>query len=507
MKQSLFSFLLLLFAHTIGTAQTTSIKIVDAATGEAIPYANIMVNTTENLVSNAEGNFTLSQNNISDNTPIVVSYIGYAPAQTTVGSLKDLDNTIKLLPGIVELDEVHVSNVRPNIDSIMAAVKRNLKVHYKGNGLAFKDQLFVRTGSGFYPKKMDIEITKSTGYSKQQLKESNSELRTFTNKLIQHPPYGFNDMLCNYYTALVEKDGKKVFVPRLEVIKATTLKNGDQPIDLDNIDDMGKKVFMQHLDKNKYYRIKSGWFGSRDTISLKKGFSIGGGSKKQPVETPLAKSKSDLMNFLYRNNFMQNEKFEFLTELDDYNYTYEGRVYKSDDDYVYVVSFSPDRRSAKYTGKLYISVDDYAIVRCDYNLAEGKTLSGFNMKFLLGVKSSENVSKGTIMYKKNPEGAGYYLHYASMETGQYLYINRPLKFIELSKEEGQVAFDFTVEGNINTKTEYLNMSRVQTTDAAVEQQKEPEFTVTTLKRYDPSIWKDYSVIEPLNAMKQLKAEE
>ena len=492
MKQPLFSLLLLLFFYTIGTAQTTSIKIVDAATGEPIPYANIMVNAKDNLVSNAEGYFSLSQQTIDDSTPIVVSYIGYAPAQTTLGSLKNQDNTIKLQAGIVELDEVRVANVRPNIDSIMANVKRNLKVHYKGNGLAFKDQLFVRTGSGFSPKKMDIEITKSTGYSKQQLKETNAELKIFTNKLIQHPPYGFNDMLCNYYTALVEKEGKKVFLPKLEVIKATNLKNGDQPLDLDNIDEMGKKVFMKHLDPNKFYRIKSGWFGSRDTISLKKGFSVG--TKKQPVETPLTKSRTDLMTFLHRNNLMQNEKFDFLTELEDYTYTYEGRVYKSDDDYVYIVSFTPDRRSAKYTGKLYISVDDYAIVRCDYNLAEGKTLNGFNMKFLLGVKSSENVSKGTIMYKKNSEGSGYYLHYASMETGQYIYINRPLRFIELSEAEGEVAFDFTVEGNMNTKTEYLDMSRVQTTDTAVEQQKEPEFTVTQLKRYDTSIWKDYSVI-------------
>jgi hypothetical protein len=233
---------------------------------------------------------------------------------------------------------------------------------------------------------------------------------------------------------------------------------------------------------------------------------VGTGPKK-PVETPLTKKRTDLMTFLYHNNFMQNEKFDFLTELDDYVYTYEGRVYKSDDDYVYIVSFRPDRRSAKYTGTLYISVEDYAIVRCDYNLAEGKTLNGFNMKFLLGVKSSENVSKGTIMYKKNTEGPGYYLHYASMETGQYVYLNRPLRFIELSEAEGEVAFDFTIEGNMNTKTEYLNMSRAQTTATAVEQQKEPEFTVTSLKRYDPSIWKDYSVMEPLNAMKQLKAEE
>jgi hypothetical protein len=74
MKQPLFSFLLMLFICTLATAQTTSIKIVDAATGEAIPYANIMVNTTENLVSNAEGNFSLSQHNVSDSTPIAVSY-------------------------------------------------------------------------------------------------------------------------------------------------------------------------------------------------------------------------------------------------------------------------------------------------------------------------------------------------------------------------------------------------------------------------------------------------
>jgi hypothetical protein len=39
---------------------------------ESIPYANIKVNETENLVSNAEGYFTLSENNSRDETVLSV---------------------------------------------------------------------------------------------------------------------------------------------------------------------------------------------------------------------------------------------------------------------------------------------------------------------------------------------------------------------------------------------------------------------------------------------------
>jgi hypothetical protein len=54
-----------------------------------------------------------------------------------------------------------------------------------------------------------------------------------------------------------------------------------------------------------------------------------------------------------------------------------------------------------YVGKLYISETDYAVLRTDYVLDEGEK-HNFNMKFLLGIKVSENV-KGTIIYKKEPK--------------------------------------------------------------------------------------------------------
>jgi hypothetical protein len=54
------------------------------------------------------------------------------------------------------------------------------------------------------------------------------------------------------------------------------------------------------------------------------------------------------------------------------------------------------KSKAKYLGKLYISETDYAVLRTEYTLDEGEKLNNFNMKFLLGIKASQNISKGTI---------------------------------------------------------------------------------------------------------------
>jgi hypothetical protein len=82
--------------------------------------------------------------------------------------------------------------------------------------------------------------------------------------------------------------------------------------------------------------------------------------------------------------------------------------------------------------------------------------------FLLGIKVSENVS-GTIIYKQRAEDDSYYMQYAATESGNYFYLNRPLKLIELTNGERHLALDFKIEANTLTKTEFLNMSRTETT--------------------------------------------
>lgn len=99
-------FLLFSFLPQQGVSQTITAKIIDGQTGESIPYANIIVNNSENLVSNSEGYFTLSEKNSDDAVQLLVSYLGYANQTLTVAELKRNQNKISLQPGMIELSDV-----------------------------------------------------------------------------------------------------------------------------------------------------------------------------------------------------------------------------------------------------------------------------------------------------------------------------------------------------------------------------------------------------------------
>jgi hypothetical protein len=63
------------------------------------------------LVSNGEGYFFASKNSQTKHCLwFPICFVN----QLTVGELKKLDFTIKLLPGVYELDDVEVSNIKPN---------------------------------------------------------------------------------------------------------------------------------------------------------------------------------------------------------------------------------------------------------------------------------------------------------------------------------------------------------------------------------------------------------
>ncbi|MBK0369977.1 carboxypeptidase-like regulatory domain-containing protein [Flavobacterium agrisoli] len=497
-QKALFKSLFFLVFFQSGIAQNITGKITDSKTGEIIPYANIQVNSSESIISNAEGYFTLAEKNSSDETLLIISYLGYVPLQISVADLKKVQNNIKLTQGIVELDDVDISNEKPDAAKIMAKVKENLNKNYK-NTQAKKDLIFVRHSSSFNPKKFDFEIDKSTVLSAKALKKTNDELNTFTKLLIAHPPQQFTDYLCNYYTIDTKKEDKPTVLSKLEVLKATILKNENRSASLDDLEKKFTDIILHNLDTTKYYRVKSGLFGSHDTISL--------GNKKKGKEKKkqLNSSKAYLDNYIRRNNIIDAKRLNFINKPEMYDYSYEGATYSSENKFVYVISFKPRKSKAKYSGKIYVSEDDYAVLRTDYTLEEGEKEASFNMKLLLGVKFSVNQSKGTLIYKENPIGEGYCMQYASLETGQYFYFNRPIKFIELAKgEKDVVKFDLKIEGSSKDKNEFMNIKREETSKATIENFKEEDFKFINIKKYDPTIWKNYSAIEPLQEMKQFK---
>ncbi|MFA7445541.1 MAG: carboxypeptidase-like regulatory domain-containing protein [Flavobacteriaceae bacterium] len=517
MIRTIIYLLTLLVGLYTANAQQIKGKIVDSRTQQGIPYANIKIGETDNTVSNSEGFFTISEK--EDNLVLSISYLGYHSKQLTLAELKN-NSTVALEEGIFELGSVFISNEKPNADSIMLLVNKNLVQNYEF-GEGYKYRIFKRETSQFVPKTMEVDITKSTGFTKKQLKQANEEIKKFINSLIKYPPKSYTDVLVDYASVSKKTDeGKSALHAKAEVIKAIRLADESRSTSLDDLEESATKLFLKHMDTTKFYRIKSGWFGSRDTISLSKEYNEKkkerdrqkkqkkSGSITVEIKDNLQLAKGDIRRILRSStSFQKNAQLDFVTQTHIYSYSFEG-VNFLDDEMVYIIEFKPKKKRAKFTGKLYVSETDYAVMRVDYDLAEGKRLSGINLKLVLGVKAFNNVSNGTLLFRKNPDSEKYYLLYASQEEGQYFYINRPLKFIELTdKDREVVAFDIKVEGDNRYKTEYLNMAVQKITEADVNAIKEKEFHYQTLKKYDPNIWKDFNGIEPIEEMKRFQVIE
>ncbi|WP_243698813.1 carboxypeptidase-like regulatory domain-containing protein [Flavobacterium sandaracinum] len=496
---------LLTFQGTL--AQNIQARIIDRATKENIPYANIQVSALEHLVSNEEGYFNLSEGNSKDEIVITISYLGYFSQQLTINQLKKLDFVVALQPSIFELNDVKVSNVKPNPYEIMAQVKANLNTNHKNDVLPSKDFIFYRKSGLFKPAVIEVEINESTGFSKHALKKVNSDVQKFISKLISSPPKDFTDILGNYYNSTIKKDDKYVPVTKLEVLKATILENEGSSTSADELKKLAINTILQHLDSTKYYRAKSGLFGSRDTISLRKDFNKKK-TKNKNTSTQILATKNNLNTFLTENNLLNTSSFNFIYNPEWYEYQYEGLSYMDGTEAAYVLTFKPKKSKAKYIGKLYISDSDYGVLRVTYDLDAGEKLNNVNLKLILGIKAADNKRKGTLMYRKKIHGKGYYLQYANIEKGQYFYVNRPLKFIELTSEEKDIfSLDIKIEGNTSSKMEYLNMSHTIITPSELQKVTEADFKFTKIKSYDPKIWKDYNAIEPLSEMKRFKTME
>ena len=492
-------------------AQNQVVKIIDAVSGESIPYANIKIGNTSNTISNDEGKFSIPASSENESTAIEVSYIGYESQKVTLKQLKHSNYTIKLAPGVYELNDVTVSDKKEDVTSIMSKVKANLKENYMTPTTPFKNTIFLREQNIFKPKKFHLEIEKSTGFSKSKLKEVNAEVSSFTSKMTKTPPREFKDFLGIYSSQLTQKEDKTINSSKLTVLKATKIKDESRSVSMDDLEKTAANLFLKHLDTTKFYRVKSGWFGSRDTISFSKEYNNNrkkGKKETKKVARNVTEAKSLIISTQNAAHPLYGTSTDFMRQTDWYQYTLDGAVFSDDYKLVYVIKFKPKKGKAKYEGTLYVSENDYAVVKATYNLAKGKTLGGINLKWILGVKVFENVSNGTLIYKENPDTKKYYLQYANQENGQYFYLNRPLKFIELTDENRDVlALDIKAEGNILDKTEYFNLEQKELSVSDFEKLTEPDFKYLRLNSYDPKIYKEFTTIEPVEEMKQFTITE
>lgn len=486
-KKSILLFLLFIQALFHANSQIIKGKIVDAKTETGIPYATVQVTPTYGTITNEEGAFAIRiQKNTQDS--LLISSMGYK--QKTIPLSFTQNQIIYLDPTVIALDEVLLLNQMPTAEDIIRKVRAAYSINYVS--AEQKYQMFYRGTSYMNFKNLDVTIKKASSVSKDLVAKASRRLDSLTKSIIESKLIEFDDY--NGHILMKDKDSSKIVID-----KATKIIDSKKDFSIENVQKKAQNIILQYLDTNQTYKLKTGLFKIEDSLSLDKDDF----AKENKNEFSNKGVKNELLQVLKNSQFYDSSFLDEILNTDSYRFLLDGASYFQGNS-IYVVSFWPKRSKAKFQGILYISAGDYAVLKAEYSFTEGKVGSKFNMKLLLGIKYIENIHSGIIIYKPGQYGK-YHPYYIKNEQGNYIYVHRPLKFIENSNDRNKVIFDFKLEGNAREKQELLILSSNPLDVAAFEKYQEQEkIPYRLLKQFEPSIWQNNQIIEPLEELKNFK---
>ncbi|MFI1745277.1 carboxypeptidase-like regulatory domain-containing protein [Thalassobellus sediminis] len=498
-------FLFLFISFQAAAQESINAKILDSTSQKPIPFATISINSNSGVISNNNGEFLLYlRKKTSKKDSVIIRCLGYESKRFLAKTFHD--SIVFLSPKSIELDEVLVSNKNYTTEEIIEKTKENLATNYDFNFI--KSKLFYRASYFTNVLKNDVKIKKTT------IPEFN---QVFIDSLLIAMPKNSDDyieILANMYGKSGTIDSQK-----MDIIKASRLYDKSKEINFESYEEKINSIIKTHVKRDSYFKIKSGIFGTKQEIDSS--FYDSEKPKKDEteafIEEQKKKEKERKENFLkYRkgsisrlqqNSFtFEDSDLNFLEKSNRYDFKLEDYSFLNDD-FVYIISFTP-KRSEDYKGTIYINTDDFAIIRVDYENV--KNLRNFK---LLGISYQHYLKRGTLIYEKNTNEK-YALKYAEEETGNKFGIKRPLKIIEKNKhtkgkrKQNELSSDIHFILSNREKKELVvfeNNPITETIFTTFEEQ--PKVEPITLPKYDPEFWKGYNVIEPNQAIKDFKSIE
>jgi len=491
MKTFLLIFVFLLTDAAFG--QSLTAKVVDT-NNNPIPFATIQTAENSGVITNEEGFFTINLEDVSANE-ISLSCLGFASRTISIEDVKNNNNFIVLEEFIDELGKVFLSNTTPDADEIIKKVNSNLSKNYKHDNQTV--QFFHRNTAYADFDRFEAKVTKASGMRKKQHEGVNKSLDSLTRNIVNSNTMYFQD----YLGDLMIKNRKEA---KLNVHKATSLVDNSKNFSLDNVQTKAQDLILKYLDTTLTYKLKTGLIKVEDSLSLKSNDTDE--DKKNDNIYDVKNLKGETHGLLHNAQTYDDSFLRKIINPDLYKYEFIN-VTGFNGELVYIIGFKPRRAKAKYAGKLYITDETFAVIKLDYDFGKGKRGEKFNLKLLLGIKYIENINKGTIIFQKNTDST-YSPKYINREEGRYFYVNRPIKFIENSREKNKVSFNFLIEGSARSKQELFIINKADLDVSKFASFTEPEdVPYQTLKQYDPNIWKTYNAIEPLAEMKRFKSSE
>lgn len=489
------------FSIATAQTQTFSARVLDATTQEPIPFATVQTGEHTGTITNTEGVFSvLLEEGRAVNDSIYISSMGHGKK----GILPQMvtDGVILLKAETNELESVFLTNNPLEPEEIIERVKENLATNYP-NTLTQK-KIFFRQSLLNTNKKMDIDFKKST------IEELNEQLIDSVVDLIPRKS--------DYYSESVATLSGNYTKQKLNVVRAAKLYDKNKDVSAEGLGKKLEKIFQENVKPDSYLKIKSGLFGTKvaldeiETSDRPEGEEGGGGPVQikvgdDPTTKDITTGVKDEINALYEDLFFQEDaKLDVLDKSNRYDFTHQG-VTTIDNQLVYTIAFEPSG-SKDFSGTMFINTEDYAVMRLEYKNV--KRLYGIS---ILGISFREVLNKGKCLFSKDENG-GYSLRFMELEEGVEFGVDRPLKVIEKNKnvagrrKQNELSLNIDMEYYALGKSEFVVFDSAVISEAVYETTLEStDAEATYLPEYDPSFWKDYTIMEPNAAIRAFKVEE
>jgi len=478
-------FAFFVFLSLSASAQTISATVVDAKTGEPIPFATLETGKNQGVITNEEGVFTVIVDRIkSPNDSIYISSMGYEKKGITYDASQE--SIIQLNPQAFELQSVFVSNQNLSAEEIVEKVKENLTKNYTVE--VSRKKIFFRQSDFNRMEKVDF------GFQKSTIEELNKELIDSIARLVPRKSSYYREVVGDFYG---DYGKHKLFVD-----KAAELYDKSKDLSMDGLSEKLERIFKENVKPDSYLKIKSGIFGTKVQLDSLTDADADAKAVKVEVENNAEKQHhfqqniKDRISGLYEELFFnEDSKLDILEKSNRYKFELKNYTF-IDGESVFIISFEPKGKK-DFKGVMYVNTADYAVMRLEFDNV--RPLRRFG---LLGIKFRQNVYRGKMLFMKDVTGA-YSPRYIELEDGSFFGVDRPLKVIEKNKhvkgrrKQNELSLQLDVQISNVQKYELVVFDSEPISEVAYESAEEnKDVEATYLSKYDPNFWAGYTIMEP-----------
>lgn len=465
--------------------------VIDSKSKDPLPYANIYVlRTTDGVISNEKGNFSLNIADLKESDTVCFQYIGYKTKNISFKQLQD-SSTILLEEELFNLSETLIFGSIPNLKEIVKKVIENKDGNYKK--VTSKSKVFIRQRDNSDINNFDLDLRRTS------FEELDENLIRTIERAMPKNSISYTDFMGNFFTSAVKEDSIKY---KIDPIKTVSLKEKDIA-ELEQLEKLFEDVFT-NIDKDEYWKVKTGIFGQKIDMNEESNDTVVEQDTTNNNRRKLLYFNNRIANNLNYSNLDDEKQWEFLYKPSRYKYTLAGGIAVNGED-VYIIDFEPNN-SGMYIGRMYISRETYALVKADYKYAPGK--NGRDIS-LLGVSYSENQFKGSVYFQKN-DGT-YKLKYFSKTEGASVGFDRSIALLKkrkrwlFDKTLNEIKVGVNVEIESSSLVEFLILEENEISHNQFSNFKQHEYmNVIYVDQFDEDLWKEYSIIEPTRQMREYR---